>query len=150
MLVGLLWYSGSGQLSHFSPDSKPIDLLKINQKLASIKPIEENLLIHIFESKCRCNLVAEPHIQSVKKLAKAHDFKNLQVNISEQPSWRAIIPSTPAVIAIKDNRIVYVGPYSTGFSCLPGDGLIEPFIIKPSLYPVVKSDGFGCYCNNNI
>lgn len=151
MLVGLLWYSGSGQLSHFSPDSSLINVTEIEDIIQrEIKSeIKSNpaLLVHLYEPKCRCNLVAKAHIESVKKLGESQLFENIEINIKESPQWAKLIPSTPAVIAIKNNEIVYLGPYSTGISCLPGEGLIEPFIKQKDQPPLIKTDGYGCYCN---
>lgn len=147
ILVLLLWYSGSGQLSHFSPNNKPVDTAELFSKIQSEHRIDGPALLHFYDSKCRCNLVAEPHINSVKELAKTSEFLNILIDINKNHGWKERIPSTPAVIAVSNGQITYFGPYSTGPSCLPGEGLIEPFILTPTKTPKVLTDGFGCYCN---
>ena len=148
MLVGLLWYSGSGQLSHFSPNSAPIDIIKIKNELIQLNAESGPLLVHIFDPKCRCNLVAKAHVESVKRLGESQLYQNIEINIEDHPKWVQLIPSTPAVIAIRDQEITYLGPYSTGISCLPGEGLIEPYINQQNQPPLIKTDGYGCYCNH--
>ena len=147
VLVALLWYSGSGQLSHFSPNNTVIESKELVDLVKSNHPVNKPILLHFFDQECRCNLVAEPHINSVKALAQKQQFTNVYIDINEHPKWKSRIPSTPAVLAINNNQLQYFGPYSTGPSCLPGEGLIEPYLTTPTTKPQILTDGFGCYCN---
>lgn len=107
-------------------------------------------VVHFKNERCWCQTVAQPHIDSVKALAKEKGLKNVSPDgLSEQTMSK--LPSLPAVAVFdKDERLVFLGPYSSGISCSPNDGIVEPFIgQKQRRFPVaaVVTDARGCYCN---
>lgn len=108
-----------------------------------------NKVVHFSNENCYCQNVANSHINSVKRLANDAQFINIQQNLTEPLAH--FIPSTPAV-AVFDHQenLVYFGPYSSGFFCSAGSGIVEKFL-KPTnrknyIGAVVLADSKGCYC----
>jgi hypothetical protein len=78
-------------------------------------------------------------------------MENIAISLSEQPDIEQFLPSVPAIIIYNEaSELIYVGPYSTGYLCTTGNGLVEALIPKmsqPESEPVVMSLARGCYCN---
>lgn len=107
-------------------------------------------VVHFTQPLCYCNMVANPHINSVKRLAEKEGFDNTVISIDSDPKWASVVPSTPAIAVFDENgKLDYLGPYSTGFYCSPSNGLVEAFIeqrTKPLPGAVIAAEAEGCYC----
>ena len=84
-------------------------------------------------------------------------------------SWdalKALIPSTPAIIALDENdHLIYLGPYSRGSGCFGTNGMIDEqlalYLDKVQFLPkspsvladninlstVIETEASGCYCS---
>jgi hypothetical protein len=157
--LGLLAFFASSGLSHFDPKEKLVDASQYaNFEDSFVEILAEagvNMnqagVIHFFSETCSCNRVAQEHIKSVSSLAKQHQFVNQSVSIDTSFDIRQIVPSTPAVAVINQHHeLVYFGPYSAGYSCSPGNGIVERYIVnrsKNKLGANVVTDTLGCYCS---
>lgn len=107
-------------------------------------------VIHFTQQHCECNQVAQEHIASVERLAEENGYTNVSVTLTKSSELTSYIPATPAVAAFDANgSLIYLGPYSAGYSCTVGNGLIESFLSKGVTRKVgatVISDTQGCYC----
>ena len=108
-------------------------------------------VIHFFQGNCECNPVAKEHIDSVQLLAQQQGFKNISLNVSDNNTLDKYIPATPAVaIFAEDGSLSYLGPYSAGYSCTVGNGIVESYLEYHSqLAPgaTVVTNTQGCYCS---
>lgn len=107
-------------------------------------------VVHFEQQACECNQVAEAHIESVELLASRNGYVNSNITLTEQSELSSIIPATPA-IAVFDNAgsLVYIGPYSAGYACTVGNGLVESYLSRSAgnlIGATVLSETKGCYC----
>lgn len=110
-----------------------------------------NKVIHFSENNCVCQRIANSHISSVKHLAQQEKFENIDMSLTA--ALRKYIPSTPAVAVFDHNEnLIYFGPYSSGYFCSVGSGIVEKFLtVKPRqkhIGAVVLTDSKGCYCSS--
>ena len=123
---------------------------KFAQMLQNITGSNQAKVVHFYNRECNCNPVAEQHIKSVKKLALKQGFTNQDIEVDNYLELRSFLPSTPA-IAVFDGQgeLVYLGPYSAGYACTVGNGIVEAYIAgRNAKAPgaTVLSDTKGCYC----
>lgn len=123
---------------------------KFSQTLQKLIGANQLKVVHFSDNACSCNPVAEAHIKSVKKLALQQGFVNQDIDMDKFPELQSILPSTPA-IAVFDGQgeLVYLGPYSAGYACTVGNGIVESYIAgKNAKAPgaTVLSGTKGCYC----
>ncbi|MBT8449061.1 MAG: hypothetical protein KJO69_05200 [Gammaproteobacteria bacterium] len=159
LLLGLpaLYYFTNSQLVDFDPDAKLLDAaidqnfkselkMALQQKFGDVN----GTAFHFTQAGCFCHLVAENHVSQVKNQISSEGHKNVQVALEDYPELVRFLPSTPAVIIFNDaGNFMYLGPYSTGYLCMPGNGLVEELIPRMSKNTgdeVVMSLANGCYC----
>lgn len=119
-------------------------------RMQQYAPQLNNTVVHFSQSQCNCNKAAEEHINSVKLLAQEHLMSNIVIN-EDSKDMLALIPSTPAVAVFdQDGELRYLGPYSAGYSCTIGNGIVESFISNMgksvAVGAAVISQTKGCYC----
>lgn len=124
---------------------------KFAQTLQKLTGSNQAKVLHFFNKNCNCNSVAEEHIKSVKKLALQQGFVNQHIEVDSNSELQSILPSTPA-IAVFDGQgeLVYLGPYSAGYACTVGNGIVESYITgRNAKAPgaTVLSETKGCYCS---
>ena len=106
---------------------------------------------HVSDEACFCQTIADAHVMSVKELVVSETMENVSVSLSEYRGLQNFLPSVPAVIIYNtEAELIYVGPYSTGYLCSTGNGLVEaliPQMKQSASEPVVMSLARGCYCN---
>jgi hypothetical protein len=107
-------------------------------------------VVHFTQDNCQCNQVAQEHVDSVVKLAVQQGYDNAQVMLAKGAAITQYIPATPA-IAVFDNvgELVYLGPYSAGYTCSVGDGIVESYLtggVKKAPEAMVLTNTEGCYC----
>lgn len=138
-------FDGQGHLIHATtnPDFEARLTRLVIQQLGTL----ESKVIHFTQGNCFCHWVAAPHIQSVRELAEEQGYQNLELALSAE--WAELIPVSPAVAVFnKLGQLDYLGPYSSGFYCSAGNGIVEPFLTgkKRSAGAFIASDARGCYC----
>ena len=158
VLFMALMYLTTERLVDFDPETQLLDssmedafyndigaFLKTNY--GSIK----GRAFHISDDNCFCQMVAGAHIADVKKIVENHTMENVLIALEDRPEMAKYVPSVPAIIIYNDQEeLLYVGPYSTGYLCTTGNGLVEDLIPKMDQSvenPVVMSLARGCYCN---
>lgn len=158
-LFFLAFFANSG-LSHFDPTGRLTNAsqnLHFDQTFVdSLKGDVGNLqstVVHFEMDDCQCNQIAAEHKASVALLATEQYYTNKVIKVSQFPSVTQWLPSVPAVAVIEDDgRLAYLGPYSAGYSCSAGNGIVERYIeVKPqkmnNLPASIVTDTLGCYCN---
>lgn len=162
-ILASLVYMSISSVTAFDPDnqllrqtsSQEYDLVFAHQLEKQLTNID-NTVLHFVEEGCRCNSTAEEHINSVYQLARQNHFKNRTIDINaitfiQQDDYLPIIPSTPAIAVFGDaGKLIYFGPYSAGYSCSVGNGIVESFISSQSNKmpgAAIVADTLGCYCN---
>jgi hypothetical protein len=156
-LGGLLWFS-SNQLIEFDPK------LKLSMALADIKFEEAfvNLLkdsnydvrstvIHFSESDCWCQTLAQKHVSKLSNEMQTFGFRNIYVNLSDLQSLGSYVPSTPALAIIDQHeKMLFLGPYSTGYGCLTANNVPEIILNKLNgpkhQNSLIITEAKGCYC----
>lgn len=107
-------------------------------------------VIHFSQVQCDCNPVAKEHINSVAGLALNQGYENRNVILSRGAELSAFIPATPAIAVFdKQGKLFYLGPYSAGYACTVGNGIVESFLskqVKNLIGATIISDTQGCYC----
>lgn len=109
-----------------------------------------NRVVHFSQAQCECNSVAQEHIQSVRKLAQQQGYSNTSVDVDKQLAVLNYLPATPAVAVFDETGgLIYLGPYSAGYSCSAGNGIVESFIARTVTAPgaSIITDTEGCYCS---
>lgn len=110
----------------------------------------QQTIFHFYDGQCSCTALTKDHKNVINNTAIKDNFTIVNIDITTNPQFD-FIPSTPAIlITDKDEKLLYVGPYSTGLDCSANNSLIE---IVLSNYrqgfssPVITSDAQGCYCS---
>lgn len=157
MVMALLYLSTIKSLTEFDPSQQLVNQAALStfdqdfkSKIQQYAPILNNTVVHFTQSNCDCNKAAEQHIESVKKLASEQLLTNIIIN-DEPKNMLELIPSTPAIAVFDhDGELTYLGPYSAGYSCTIGNGIVESFISNKEKSSVVGasviSQTRGCYC----
>lgn len=153
LLTGLFWL-GQKKLAQFDPNGALIRAtLSPDYEQALVAQLDARLkqtVVHFSQPSCYCHWVARPHVASVRQLAKESGYQNHSVTLTSEMAWSSLIPSVPAVAVFDDKgELSYLGPYSTGFYCSAGKGLVEAFIQKQPTEQVgafIASEAQGCYC----
>ena len=157
IFAGLMYFT-TERLVDFDPQAALLDKATepsfyseldtfLNEQFGSVS----GRAFHIADEACFCQMVAGSHVASVKELITNETMENVSVSLSEYPGLKDFLPSVPAVIIYNSQaELMYVGPYSTGYLCTAGNGLVEELIPKMKQTvsdPVVMSLARGCYCN---
>ena len=158
MFLGLMFYT-TQRLVDFDPNAELLDQSLDNQYYMDLKAeLSEQYesvagkAFHFSKNGCFCNLVAQQHISQVGEMISAEQFSNVNVSLSEHSEFERFLPSTPAIALYNsDGALMYIGPYSTGYLCVAGNGLVEEIIPRMGQSvdnPIVMTLARGCYCNN--
>ena len=159
LVIGMpaLYYFTDTQLVDFDPDAKLMAAATDTTFIPDLKASLEaefgevnGTAFHFTQAGCFCHLVAENHVSAVKQQIADEGHKNLVVSLEEHPQFERFLPSTPATVIYTDTgNLLYLGPYSTGYLCMAGNGLVEELIPRMSQNTgdeIVMSLANGCYC----
>jgi hypothetical protein len=152
--LALLYISKQGK-SEFDPQQRLLNSARsphFDEQFAtlvnSVQAINQATIVHFQAPSCSCNLISQSHRQSVVELAAKNNYTNIELNVTE--NLREFVPSTPAVAILDEQgKLIYLGPYSSGFYCSANEGLVEPFILGTTTKmpnAVIISEARGCYC----
>jgi hypothetical protein len=156
-LAGLLSLSVS-QLDEFDPQSKlSMAITDIEFEQNFVKQLQKNhssigqSIIHFSDNNCFCETLAQPHITRLSNDMHANGFHNIHINIKTLPEFSQFVPSTPAVAIVGAlQELIYLGPYSEGYGCLQGTGLVDALLPKinssAAENTILITDAKGCYC----
>jgi hypothetical protein len=156
-MAGILVMSVN-QLADFDPDSKLSlamgDMSFEDNLLSQLQKehrVTNNALVHFTQDNCFCDTLSQPHIQNFSDSLQNQGFENIVINLNQYPEFAEFIPSIPAVAIVgKLQELIYLGPYSKGYSCLQGVGLVDaliPNIINETIENTLFiTDTKGCYC----
>ena len=158
VLFMALMYMTTERLVDFDPETRLLDnsteatfYADIRSFLKSNYGSIKGRAFHISDDDCFCQMVAGAHIADVKKIVENETMENVLISLEDAPEISNFVPSVPAIIIYNDQEeLIYVGPYSTGYLCTTGNGLVEDLIPKMNQSvenPVVMSLARGCYCN---
>ena len=160
LLLGLpaIYLFKESQLVDFDPRAKLLDAAIQKNFESDLKSELEALFsdisgtaFHITQDGCFCHMVAESHVSQVKQQITDEGFGNTVVSLAEHPQFERFLPSTPAVVIFTESGdLLYIGPYSTGYLCMPGNGLVEELISRMGQNTgdkIIMSIANGCYCN---
>ncbi len=104
-------------------------------------------VIHFTADGCHCNKVPESHKVEIDKLVRNEGFEVLNRKLSSQ--FTDIVPAAPSVIVVDNGQLVYLGPYSAGYSCSKTNSFVDMAInnhLQGFESDVVVSDVTGCFC----
>lgn len=156
-LAGLLFLSVS-QLDEFDPESKfSLAIADIEFEQNFVNLLQKNHLyigqsiIHFSVNNCFCETLAQTHIARLSSDMIANGFQNIHIDIKARPEFARFVPSTPAVAIVGAlKELIYLGPYSEGYGCLRGTGLIDALLPKinsnATENTILITDAKGCYC----
>lgn len=156
-LAGLLALSVS-QLEEFDPESRLSLAItdiefegKLISRIESIYGSIEQSIIHFSNNNCFCETIAKTHIEVLSKNMLNNGFQNIHINIDTFPEFSHFVPSTPSVAIVGTlKELIYFGPYSQGYGCLKGTGLVDALLPKIHSDSIENSilitDAQGCYC----
>lgn len=156
-MTGILVMSVT-QLADFDPDLKlslAISDLGFEQELVSQiqykYQVSDKTLVHFSQDNCFCNTLSQSHIQTFSSQMQNQGFNNIYINLNQYPEFAKFIPSIPAVAVIGAvKELIYLGPYSEGYGCLQGTGLVDSIIPRVTNQrfdnALLVTEAKGCYC----
>lgn len=104
-------------------------------------------IIHFTADGCRCNKVPKDHKVEIDRLVKSEGFEVINKKLNSQLS--DIVPAAPSVVVVDRGQLVYLGPYSAGYSCSKTNSFVDMAInnhLQGFSSDVVVSDVTGCFC----
>jgi hypothetical protein len=156
-LAGLLILSVS-KLEEFDPESKlSLAISDIEFEQQFVELLQKNhrsigqSIVHFSDNDCFCAKISQTHITRLSNDMVENGFHNIQININTRPEFARFVPSTPAVAIVGAlKELIYFGPYSEGYSCLRGTGLVDALLPKINSTEIENTilitDAKGCYC----
>ncbi|MFN6970015.1 MAG: DUF6436 domain-containing protein [Rheinheimera sp.] len=150
----LLFRFGQSDFGEFDPQLQlkqhPFQLPAL-LKLTAAKP-SETLLLHVFDPNCRCAALAENHLQQLKpQLLSQPRLRQLTVHPQQLTQAGIAVPATPMIIVLRNQQLIYSGPYASGPACNIGDSLLEGVLQQKLQTPAswLNSETPACRCLSN-
>ncbi|MDG1121892.1 MAG: DUF6436 domain-containing protein [Glaciecola sp.] len=113
-------------------------------------------LYHITQGGCFCEWLVRKHRDNLTQWSEVKGVANIDVKLQDYPQLSAMIPSTPAIVAVDEwGKVIYLGPYARGRGCIAGSGQVDEYLQrwyqlsqaqKHSHQPIIETDASGCYC----
>ncbi|WP_166423550.1 DUF6436 domain-containing protein [Paraglaciecola sp. 20A4] len=117
-------------------------------------PALTKTVFHIQQEGCSCNFSNNIHADRIDYKLDKFTYQSRHVSASSLPA-DIILPSLPAIMVFdKQGELAYFGPYSSGYFCSTSSAIVDRFLdnilLNTHLGSAVVSEGYGCYCPNNI
>ena len=124
----------------------------------------EPLYIHLLSDSCHCYNYAERYITPLLQQQQRHLIMAKTDVVSQWQSQKEAIvltdaafdrlnesiPSTPALLIVRNGLLQYLGPHSTGFNCGDGKGFVELYqnnLTQGYEAPMTNLQQMGCFCS---
>lgn len=114
---------------------------------------DEARIYHVRSGDCWCDALSKPHAQKIDQWATQYAVNAQVIDLAKHPSLAEYIPSTPAVIVVDQEQLVYFGPYSEGMGCFAQTGFVDirmkPYFENPraNFTASIQTEAIGCYCH---
>lgn len=147
----LLFRFGSSDFGEFDPQ---LQLQQHPKQLAALLRLSaansgETLLLHVMDPACRCAALAENHLQQLQPaLAIQPKLRQLALSPHQLQQAGIAVPATPMIIVLRDQKLIYSGPYASGPSCSIGDSLLDQVLRQKLQTPAswLNSETAACRC----
>ena len=169
--LALVWFGaalfavnwvGTNKFTDFDPKlqlSEAIMSLSFEDDFTELLPLSDinsaniGQIYHVFQGDCFCERLSKGHRESLNIWAQQNEVGYQHLDIREYPNLQVFVPSTPAVIVTnQQGKLVYFGPYSSGFGCFENSGLVDEKIDayftqdNKAKNAYIQSEAEGCYC----
>lgn len=117
-------------------------------KLSAAKP-GETILLHVLDPACRCAAMAEDHIAQLQpSLQNLPNLRQLALTPLLLQQAGIAVPATPMIVVIRDQQLIYSGPYASGPACSIGDSLLDQVLQQKLQTPAswLNSETAACRC----
>jgi len=147
----LLYRFGQSDYGEFDPNRQlQLHPAKLSEliRLSSAKP-EETIMLHVLDPACRCAALAENHLAELQPaLQKQPKLRQLALTPLLLQQAGIAVPATPMIIVIRDQGLIYSGPYASGPACSVGDSLLDQVLQQKLQTPAswLNSETAACRC----
>lgn len=147
----LLFRFGRSDYGEFDPNRQlqqhPTKLSELIQ-LSLARP-GETILLHVLDPACRCKALAEDHIAQLQpSLQDLPKLRQLALTPLLLQQAGIAVPATPMIIVLRDQQLIYSGPYASGPACSIGDSLLDQVLQQKLQTPAswLNSETAACRC----
>jgi hypothetical protein len=109
----------------------------------------ETVLLHVLDPACRCAVLAEDHIAQLQpSLQGIPQLRQLTLLPIQLQQAGIVVPATPMIIVLRNQRHIYSGPYASGPACSIGDSLLDQVLQQKLQTPAswLNSETAACRC----
>ncbi len=168
------WLFYFDDIKVFDPQA-PYTIAEIQQKQTEILSIlaglavdiesTEPLYIHFLSNHCHCYDYAKRYIAPLIEQQTRH---LIMAKVDVLPQWQSqtetlllshkvfnqlaqSVPSTPALLIVRNRQLQYLGPHSAGFNCGDGNDFIDLYqnnLAQGFEQPLTNLKQMGCFCSN--
>ena len=149
--VVVMFRFGQSEYGEFDPD---LQLKQHPQQFSALSLLGNaepgaTVLIHVQDPNCRCTRLANQHLQALAaQLATLPSLYQRTFHPAELTALGIAVPATPMLIVIRNQQLVYSGPYASGPNCSVDDSLLAEIIAQKMHMPGVwlNSETAACRC----
>jgi hypothetical protein len=117
-------------------------------ELSAARP-GETILLHVLDPVCRCTALAEDHrVQLQPSLQNLPTLRQLTLTPIQLQQAGIVVPATPMIIVLRDQQLIYSGPYASGPACSIGESLLDQVLQQKLQTPAswLNSETAACRC----
>lgn len=147
----LLFRFGQSDYGEFDPHRQllqhPVQLVDFI-KLSAAKP-GETILLHVLDPACRCAALAENHLAQLQpSLQNLPKLRQLALTPFFLQQAGIAVPATPMIVVLRDQQLIYSGPYASGPACSIGESLLDQVLQQKLQTPAswLNSETAACRC----
>ena len=147
----LLFRFGQSDYGEFDPHRQlqqhPTKLRDLIE-LSAARP-GETLLLHVLDPACRCTVLAENHLAQLQpSLQNLPKLRQLALTPLLLRQAGIAVPATPMIVVLRDQQLIYSGPYASGPACSIGDSLLDQVLQQKLQTPDswLNSETAACRC----
>jgi len=147
----LLFRFGQSDYGEFDPrlqlqqhPAKLVDFIA----LSAAKP-GETILLHVLDPACRCAVLAREHISQLQAaLQNIPQLRQITLTPWLLQQRGIAVPATPMIVVLRDQQLIYSGPYASGPACSIGDSLLDQVLQQKLQTPAswLNSETAACRC----